>query len=314
MDCIDKYNWTETFNLVDYFSRFTVDSSTEFFFGTSTNLQNHFTSQQCSTGKINTEFKLDRLQDTLKLGQKLIGTRIKLGSFYWMYDGYSYRKAVRYSTSVINGFLEGCIGRAKSRSAENDDRPSNLLETMVAAGYSLNQITNECRHLIVAGFDTTTNCLAILLAIVERHPYVFNILQDEILSEFGTEKAPRQPITFASLERCTYLQWVLCETLRLYPIIPITQRVATKDTVLPRGGGHDGQSPIAVPKGTSVQIGIYVCHQRKDLWGEDATQFRPERWEGRKKDYSFLPFLAGPHICLGRKCYPEHRCPRYEVG
>jgi cytochrome P450 len=58
---------------------------------------------------------------------------------------------------------------------------------------------------------------------------------------------------------------------------------------------------MAVPKGSTVQLGIYLCHRRKDLWGEDAIEFKPERWEGRKKGYEFIPFIAGPQICLGQQ-------------
>lgn len=46
-------------------------------------------------------------------------------------------------------------------------------------------------------------------------------------------------------------------------------------------------------------------HRRKDLYGPDATQFRPERWEGTELDqigWGFMPFHGGPRICLGSKC------------
>lgn len=53
-----------------------------------------------------------------------------------------------------------------------------------------------------------------------------------------------------------------------------------EDTILPTGGGPDGKSPIFVPEGTMVSFSIMTLHRRKDLWGEDAEEFRPERWEG----------------------------------
>lgn len=40
-------------------------------------------------------------------------------------------------------------------------------------------------------------------------------------------------------------------------------------------------------------------HRRKDLWGEDAEVFRPERWEARKPGWDYLPFNGGPRICIG---------------
>lgn len=79
------------------------------------------------------------------------------------------------------------------------------------------------------------------------------------------------------------------ESLRLYPVVPSNGRMANKDTTLPRGGGPDGQSKIFVPKGTMVNYNVYTVHRRKDIWGPDAEEFRPERWEGRKVGWEYLP-------------------------
>lgn len=70
--------------------------------------------------------------------------------------------------------------------------------------------------------------------------------------------------------------------LRLHPVLPSNSRIAHKDTVLPQGGGPDGKSPILVPKGTMIAFGIAALHRRRDLWGEDADEFRPERWENER--------------------------------
>ena len=87
-------------------------------------------------------------------------------------------------------------------------------------------------------------------------------------------------------------------------------RQATKSTVLPVGGGPDALSPIFVRKGEAVSYSVYAMHRRKDLYGEDADQFRPDRWEpssGKTPDlrnigWGYLPFNGGPRICLGREC------------
>lgn len=42
-------------------------------------------------------------------------------------------------------------------------------------------------------------------------------------------------------------------------------------------------------------------HHRKDIWGEDVEEFRPERWEGKKVGWEYLPFNGGPRICLGQQ-------------
>lgn len=70
-----------------------------------------------------------------------------------------------------------------------------------------------------------------------------------------------------------------------------------QDTVLPRGGGPRGIAPIYVRRGTTVSMNTHVLHRDKDLWGEDADEFRPERWETARPGWSYLPFSGGPRIC-----------------
>ena len=42
-------------------------------------------------------------------------------------------------------------------------------------------------------------------------------------------------------------------------------------------------------------------HRRQDVYGQDAAEFRPERWETLQAGWGYLPFSGGPRICLGRK-------------
>lgn len=92
---------------------------------------------------------------------------------------------------------------------------------------------------------------------------------------------------------------------RLYAIVPVNVRMATKTTALPRGGGPDGLSPVLIPKGMGIGFSPYHMHRDRDTYGVDANEFRPERWEGDKMKnigLAFMPFHGGPRICLGSKC------------
>ncbi|KAH7357887.1 cytochrome P450 [Plectosphaerella cucumerina] len=75
-------------------------------------------------------------------------------------------------------------------------------------------------------------------------------------------------------------------------------------TTLPTGGGPDGKAPVLVRPGAPVGYCVYVMHRRKDLYGEDAGEFRPERWEGdalKNIGWGYLPFNNGPRVCLGQE-------------
>ena len=69
-----------------------------------------------------------------------------------------------------------------------------------------------------------------------------------------------------------------------------------RDTTLPVGGGADGKSPIFVKKGQQVNYQVYVMHRRKDIYGPDADEFKPERWETLRPSWQYLPFNGGPRI------------------
>ncbi len=111
--------------------------------------------------------------------------------------------------------------------------------------------------------------------------------------------------------------------LRLYPSVPVNMRQAMKHTVLPVGGGPDASSPILVRKGEAVSYSVYAMHRRKDLYGEDADQFHPDRWNpssGKGPDlrnigWGYLPFNGGPRVCLGRGCtlFRTHSLPQREI-
>jgi cytochrome P450 len=77
--------------------------------------------------------------------------------------------------------------------------------------------------------------------------------------------------------------------------------MATRDTIIPRGGGPDGSGPVFVPKGDVVVYWSYAMHRRTDLYGADADEYRPERWETLRPGWEYLPFNGGPRICLGQQ-------------
>ena len=80
-------------------------------------------------------------------------------------------------------------------------------------------------------------------------------------------------------------------------------RSTVRTTLLPRGGGPTGEDPVLVPKNAGITFSPYHMHRRKELFGEDAHDYRPERWlDGKLANIgcAYIPFLHGFRTCLGK--------------
>ena len=157
-----------------------------------------------------------------------------------------------------------------------------LIDSFADFATSSEELRYQTLHVLVAARDTTAAMISWCLNRLLRNRASLARLRSEVFAHFGTESKPHQPINFVTLKACKYLQWVLMETNRLYPAGPLNARIATEDTILPVGGGPDGTQPIALRKGAQVKFCNYLTHRDKSIWGEDAWEFRPERWENRR--------------------------------
>lgn len=181
------------------------------------------------------------------------------------------------------------------------------------------ELTDQLLNILLAGRDTTASLLSITFLTMARRPEVWSKLRKEVLTLEG-----RKP-SFQDLKSLTYLTWVLNESkhqpcpehiteqgqeyyltcftaaLRLYPSVPMNARMANKDTHLPLGGGPDGKAPLYIRKGDEVMYSVYSMHRLPELFGPDADEYRPERWEKLKPGWAYIPFNGGPRICIGQQ-------------
>ncbi|KAK1579249.1 cytochrome P450 [Colletotrichum navitas] len=299
-----------TVDIMPMLSRFTLDTSTGFLFGESIDSQTAAATGMTSTTSAATAMAVDQCDKDMTFAeafheaQMWILTRIRLQGMYWLAPVGKGQKASDYIRRYTNYYVRMALRSEKPRVA-GAGKGYSLLDTLAEQTQNEDELRDQILGLLIAGRDTTATLLSWTLLLLAQHPAVFERLRAEVIQNFGEytdDGGISRPanIDFSSLKASKYLQFVLRETLRVYNVVPLNMRIATRDTVLPRGGGGDGEQPIVVRAGQTVNYSPYLLHRRDDIW-EAAAEFRPERWEGVLLDWNYIPFSGGPRICLGQQ-------------
>ncbi|KAJ3945074.1 uncharacterized protein N0V96_005097 [Colletotrichum fioriniae] len=191
-------------------------------------------------------------------------------------DMYEYIKTTEENLPVFMGMtvVPWVIRIAKRFSAERFGLDAkvqrDMLSSFVAHGLTQEEAESEILLQIIAGSDTTATAIRATLLYIITNPRVHNKLLAEILSMDDT--APRRPIiSDAEARNLPYLQAVIKEGLRIFP--PVAGLMAKQAP--PEGDAWNG---AFIPGGTRVGWSSWAMFRRRDIFGEDAGEFRPERW------------------------------------
>ncbi|XP_078166896.1 cytochrome P450 704C1-like [Carex rostrata] len=160
-------------------------------------------------------------------------------------------------------------------------------------------------NFMIAGRDTTAGTLSWFFYMMCKHPH----LQDKVAREVrSATKLQEKKVTIDDfgnylteevISSMQYLHAAVTETLRLYPAVPIDVKCCFSDDTLPDG--------FDINKGDLVNYQPYPMGRMEFLWGDDADEFRPERWLDNngifmpESPFKFTAFQAGPRICLGKE-------------
>lgn len=170
--------------------------------------------------------------------------------------------------------------------ANGEDILSLLLAARDEAGQPMTdqELRDELVTLLLVGHETTASAMTWALYWIHQTPGVLEALRHEL------EALPPDADATA-IARLPYLNAVCQETLRIYPIAPITFPRVTREPVTIRGQRYDA--------GVGLVPCIYLMHRRPDLY-PDPAQFRPERFLERSfSAYEYLPFGGSNRRCLG---------------
>lgn len=196
-----------------------------------------------------------------------------------------YRRALRIAER-LNALIRSLIERKRSE-PEAADVLASLIHAHDEDGGRLTdeELVGHAFTLFVAGHETTANALTWTIFLLSQHPDVMSDLLEELNEAVG-ESEPN----LEKLNQLPLLEGVVKESLRLLPPAPIGARVTTASCEL---GG------VTIPPKTNVYFSQFITHRLPELY-EEPNRFIPGRWSTIKRTpYEFLPFSAGPHMCIG---------------
>jgi cytochrome P450 len=198
------------------------------------------------------------------------------------------RASLRFFNEAVNAIISK---RRHQLAAAPDSIPRDLLTLLLEArdphsGQPLDEreLRANIFTFIAAGHETTANALTWSLYLLSQdREWAARVAAEAELGTDGEDPCAHLVETRAVIE----------ESLRLYPPIAAISRAAINDDEL-------ADEPVRA--GTMVIVAPYVVHRHELLWSKPDS-FNPNRFLGRARDnihrFSYLPFGAGPRICIG---------------
>ena len=182
--------------------------------------------------------------------------------------------------------------KLKAIEAGNTSESKSILDLLVNSHYHEGSITREeltqnFLLFFLAGHETTSGTLTMLIYFLSRHPEVQERCRKEIEEIFGDEDP-----TVETISQLKYVENVILEASRIYGPANGLARGALEDCEV---------QGYFMPKGTIINILMCNLHNDPDLW-QNPSEFNPDRWNSdalRNSSNTYMPFGGGSRICLG---------------
>ncbi|XP_035226709.1 cytochrome P450 3A2-like isoform X2 [Stegodyphus dumicola] len=190
------------------------------------------------------------------------------------------------------------------KSVEKNDDEIDQFGSVTSKGISTSQkytklsqdeLIAQCVMFFFVGYETAASTLSYIAYSLALNPEC----QEKLIQEIDDAFQKHGQVDHDVVRDLKYLDYVVSETLRMYPILTLTDRTAAAEYKL-------GNTGITIEKSSRVIFPIYAMHHDPEFF-PDPEKFNPERWirdaSGKLShpQYAYLPFGAGPRNCLGMR-------------
>lgn len=202
------------------------------------------------------------------------------------------------SVKKLTGIALARVNDRLENGSERDDLLAKLQSAKDDSGEQMGkmELTAEALTQLIAGSDTTSNTSCAIVYHLCTNPEAMKKLQEELDRELKhSEDVP----LYSDVQELPYLQAVINESLRFHSTSAIGL-----PRIIPAGGAT--LAGRFFPQGSVVSVPAYTIHRDKSVFGQDADEYRPDRWltdnkeKRQEMDRYFSPFSHGPRACVGR--------------
>ncbi|GAB4845223.1 hypothetical protein Ancab_040122 [Ancistrocladus abbreviatus] len=269
---------------------------------------------QIAAGKASRDFKdneYERFKRAIRGFVELFGVVVvsdALPFLRWLDIG-GHEKAMKRTAKELDLVIQGCLeehklGRCREldEGAEKDEKDFmdvmlQIFDTTAHDGSSSFEsdtiIKATCLAMILGAMDTSAATLTWALSLLLNNDHVLQKVQDELDTHVGKERL----VDESDMKNLVYLQAMVKETMRLYPIAPLlVPREASTDCII---------SGYRVPAGTRLFVNAHKIHRDSQVW-TNPGEFRPERFltthkniDVKGQNFELIPFGSGRRICPG---------------
>ncbi|XP_064551996.1 probable cytochrome P450 6a23 [Drosophila montana] len=228
--------------------------------------------------------------------------------FCLLFPELSLRLHIKRTPADVEAFYLGLVKDTISYREQHKIRRNDFVDIMLemkqkydsgntAEGLTVNEIAAQMYVFLVAGFETTSTALTLALYELARHEHIQCLLREEI-EEVIANYGENGELNYEAMQKMKYLEQVISETLRMYPVATEHMRRANAHFEVPDHPKH------YIPAGSHLIIPVYSIHHDPEYYPE-PEKFLPERFTEeaiqKRPSCAFLPFGLGPRICIGMR-------------